>query len=75
MSDIVILQVSFICSGIVKAIALAASQSCGKQNTAHHQQFMPKRKALFICEAANKKCQEKVWKKGVEFEEGKKDLS
>ena len=49
MRYIVILQVSFICSGTVKAIALAASQSCGEQNTAHHQQFMPKRKALFIC--------------------------
>ena len=33
---------------------------------------MPKRKALFICGFANKKCQEKVWKRELVFwEEGK----
>ena len=48
-----------------------ANQPCGKQGTAHYQQFLQKRKALFICRNANKKCQEKVWKKGWGLGKGK----
>ena len=32
-------------------------------------------KGIYHFAAQNDKCQEEVWKKGVEFEEGKKDLS
>ena len=32
-------------------------------------------KGIYLFALQKDKCQEKVWKKGVEFEEGKKDLS
>jgi hypothetical protein len=32
-------------------------------------------KGIYLFATQKDKCQEKVWKKGVEFEEGKKDLS
>jgi len=32
-------------------------------------------KGTFLFVTQKEKCQEKVWKKGVEFEEGKNDLS
>ena len=32
-------------------------------------------KGIYLFARQKDKCQEKVWQKGVEFEEGKKDLS
>ena len=32
-------------------------------------------KGIYLFAVQKDKCQEKVWKKGEEFEEGKKDLS
>ena len=37
--------------------------------------FYKNLKGIYLFAMQKDKCQEKVWQKGVEFEEGKKDLS
>ena len=39
------------------------------------QIFLNLKGTFLFCVNKEEKCQEKVWKKGVEFEEGEKDLS
>ena len=61
--------------GRIRTVLAAKLQLAGIINIVVQAKACFKTKGAFFYFAKIEKCHEKVWKKGVEFEEGEKDLS